>query len=102
MARRRGRQDQPLVIWPCYFEARLSRAKGRRVRRDLAVKVPKVEELMKAVKDEGLDAKLELKAAHPRFWTSSNKGRVRVVYKGAKEELLTRVAQRIRTNRHSN
>lgn len=96
--RRRGRQEDCWIVWPCYFDARLSRKQGRRVSKEMAVKNPKLEELAEAIKSIGLKATQEAKAAHPTSWFSPS-GKLKVTYPGErdpKEELLKKMGQHIK------
>ena len=54
-----------VVLWPHYFDRRLSRAEGRRVKSELAVKEPDAKWVEAAARKAGLDATLEEKAHHP-------------------------------------
>lgn len=96
--RRGGRRGREKVLWPCYFEARLSRAQGRRVGRETAVRSPKLAELVKALEGQGLEPKVEAEVSHPAFWHSSQ-GRVRVAHPGSKQALLKETAHRLKTAR---
>ncbi len=99
--RRRGRQEDCWVIWPSYFDSRLSRKEGRRVGRELAVRNPKLAEMTEAIETLGLKAKVDVKASHPAAWHASS-GRLKVTYpgkRGSKEELLNQMGQTIREQR---
>ncbi|MCZ9313711.1 MAG: signal recognition particle subunit SRP19/SEC65 family protein [Methanocorpusculum sp.] len=82
-------------LYPCYFNAELTRSEGRRVAKTLAVVSPNLAQVARAVKqcdvavlDEERDAR------HPAHWFSGD-GRLRVEYEGSKEELLQKVAHRL-------
>jgi len=80
------------VIWPAYFDADLTRSKGRRVPEELAVPSPEVEEIAQAVQQVGYDAVVERDVAYPRqHWEDSG----RVLVKDAddsKNDLVQAVA----------
>lgn len=84
--------DGDLVLWPRYFEARLTRSEGRRVPEDLAVEAPEADAIAEAAEALGYEATVEPEARHPRrSWTSS--GRVVVAGADDKEALLKEVAE---------
>ncbi|QZA88328.1 signal recognition particle protein Srp19 [Salinarchaeum sp. IM2453] len=81
------------ILYPAYFDAELTRAKGRRVPEDLAVSDPSVDEVAEAVGQVGYDATIERDAAYPREpWRT----RGRVIVKNAddakRSDLLQAVA----------
>jgi signal recognition particle subunit SRP19 len=90
-----GRSDGKLVLWPHYFDQELSRAQGRRVRKDLATDKPKTGDVAEACKSLGLKAELLADAKHPRYW-HERKGCV-VVEKAddPKQTVLDQVARRL-------
>ena len=82
-------------LYPCYFNAELTRAKGRRVAKDIAVPSPNLEQVARAAKQCGftvLDEERDV--AHPAYWFS-REGRLRVEHEGSKEELLKKVAHKL-------
>ena len=79
------------MLYPCYFDATLERAPGRRVPRSMAVKGVTLQDLERALKKERLAFRAEEKH-HPAHW-SKREGRLIVAWEGPKEELLRRVAQ---------
>ncbi len=54
-----------LILWPDYFNSKLSRANGRKVSLNLAVDSPTLDELSEAVGRLHLDSEL-VKARHPK------------------------------------
>ncbi|WP_435358117.1 signal recognition particle subunit SRP19 [Haloarchaeobius sp. DFWS5] len=54
------------VIYPAYLDADLTRKKGRRVPKALAVTEPTVDEIAKAVQQVGYDAVIESDMAYSR------------------------------------
>lgn len=85
-------RDDGLVLWPRYFEARLTRSEGRRVAEDLAVEDPEVEAIAEAAEALGYEVEVDPDAAHPRRpWTAT--GRVVVAGADDKETLLRSVAE---------
>ncbi len=84
------------MLWPRYFDAKLSRAQGRRVPKDLAVKEPDAKWVHSAATKAGLDATLEEKPRDPfRAWKKP--GRVVIQGKGGKEATLRKVAAQMQS-----
>lgn len=88
--------EKAIVLYPAYFDVRLSRAKGRRVAKKDAIEAPSAQMLFSAVKSLNLDCILELEKSHPRFWYRSG-GRVLVEPKLDKPQLMVKVAQKLKT-----
>lgn len=88
------RSADVVVLWPRYFDARRSRAEGRRVPRELALRDPDAAWVHKAAQRAGLAAELEEKARDP-FLPWKTAGRVIVQGRGGKEATLRAVAQRM-------
>lgn len=66
-------------LYPLYFDANRSRAQGRRVGKESAVRNPLAREIVDAVQLLGLDTVFEPGKTHPKDW--SNPGRVKVLVK---------------------
>lgn len=82
-------------LYPCYFDASLTRAGGRRVAKSLAVSAPNMAMISRAAKVCGIPVLAEERDAHhPAQWHKSG-GRIQVEYAGSKEALLTKVAQKL-------
>ena len=88
--------EKAIVLWPSYFDLRVSREAGRKVPKKDSVEAPTASMLFEAVKSLGLDCILELDKAYPRFWYR-HEGRVLVEPKLAKKELVTKVAASLKT-----
>ncbi|MGD9962305.1 MAG: signal recognition particle subunit SRP19/SEC65 family protein [Thermoplasmata archaeon] len=88
--------EKAIVLWPSYFDLRVSRDEGRRVAKKEAVESPSANMLFEAVKSLGLDCILELEKSYPRFW-HRHEGRVLVEPKLAKKELVAKVAEKLKT-----
>jgi signal recognition particle subunit SRP19 len=84
------------VLWPSYFDLRVSREAGRKVPRRDAVEGPSASMLFEAVKALGLNCILELDKSYPRFW-HRHEGRVLVEPKLTKKDLVTKVAAKLKT-----
>lgn len=88
--------EKAIVLWPSYFDLRVSREEGRRVAKKDATEAPSSGMLFEAVKSLGLDCILELDKAYPRFW-HRREGRVLVEPKLDKKDLVTKVAAKLKT-----
>jgi signal recognition particle subunit SRP19 len=88
--------ENAIVLWPAYFDLRLSRAQGRRIPKKEAVEAPTAQMLFEAVKQLQLDCILELEKTYPRFWYRST-GRVLVEPKLDKTLLIEGVAKRLKS-----
>ena len=86
---RRG--DDVVVLWPRYFDQRRSRAEGRRVAVENAVRDPDAKWVHAAAEKAGYDAELDADARDP-FRTWKLVGRVIVKGKGGKEATIRAVA----------
>ena len=87
------------VLWPAYFDLRLSRLEGRMVPKAAAVQEPTSEEILQAAKKCGYSCELEADKAFPREWYKT-RGRVVVAKKDPKPVMLRKVSaelKRIRT-----
>lgn len=83
--------EKAIVLWPSYFDVRLSRERGRRVPKKDAIENPNAQMIYESVKKLKLDCILELEKAYPRFWYKAE-GRVLVEPKLKKPELIRKVA----------
>ena len=91
-------------LYPVYFDAARSRAEGRRVSADLAVRNPLARDIANACSRLRLQTLLEPEKVHPKDW--ANPGRVKVGLKKAgaggsiknKHHLYVLVAQHLREN----
>ena len=85
------------VLYPRYFDARLSRAEGRRVAEDLAVRDPDSQWIENAARKLGLEPEVEEKKAHSAV-PYEKAGRVLVAKKGSKETVIKMVAEKMRAS----
>ncbi|MEW5936620.1 MAG: signal recognition particle subunit SRP19/SEC65 family protein [Candidatus Thermoplasmatota archaeon] len=86
------------VLWPAYFDLRLSRGEGRRVSKGLAVDNPTAEEILTAAQRCGFDAEIEKDKAYPPQWWKGG-GRVLLQKAQGKEQLLALIASEMRRAR---
>ena len=83
--------DDTVVLWPRYFDRSVSRAAGRRVPKDMAVKRPDAAWVNSAAKKAGYKPDLQAKVRHPAMpWKAM--GRVLIVSEDGKEEVIRKVA----------
>lgn len=88
--------EKAIVLWPAYFDVRLSRGEGRRVAKRDAVEAPTARMIYEAARSLGLDCILELDKAYPRFWYRGG-GRVLVEPRLKKAELLAEISAKLKT-----
>jgi len=81
------------VIWPAYLDADRTRAEGRRVSRDEAVRSPTVDEIAEAVQQVGYDAVIEREKAYSREnWDERGRVLVKNADDSTKNDLIQAVA----------
>ena len=85
------------VLYPRYFDAKLSRAEGSRVSDALAVRGPDANWIENAARKLGLEPQVEEKKAHSAL-PHDKAGRVLVAKKGSKEAVIKMVAERMRAS----
>lgn len=93
-----GARDGFFILYPQYFDSQLSRAKGRRVSRDLAVKTPRATDVFHAAREAGFDPELDPDHHHPGFWYQQS-GRVLVSVdnvEGTKAGLIRVIARHLK------
>ena len=79
------RSRKPFVIfWPQYFDAKRTRAEGRRVAKKNAIEKVTPNELVKAARQLGYNAQYEKHYKYPRTWWD-DPGRVAIDIKGKKK-----------------
>ncbi|MCE4628442.1 MAG: signal recognition particle protein Srp19 [Desulfurococcales archaeon] len=94
MSLQREHKGKRVVLYPAYFDARLSRSKGRRVPTSVAVKGVRAEDIARAAEELGFEAYVE-PGAYPRAWWLDDK---RVVVEKAgksKTEIIRLIAARL-------
>jgi len=91
------RSRKPFIIfWPQYFDAKRSRAEGRRVSKKLASDRITYEDIIKAAKRLGYVTQYEKNYKYPRTWWD-NPGRILIDTKGKKKsKVLLEVAKEIK------
>jgi len=91
-----SRKEGLLVLYPEYFDSRLSREQGRRVPKNRAREAPTMEAILNAAgaADPGLEPRAEPKRAYPARW-HEKRGRVLVKRKFSKQKTLLMVARKL-------
>jgi signal recognition particle subunit SRP19 len=91
------RSRKPFVIyWPQYFDAKRSRAKGRRVPRKFAVDKVKSSDIATTAKRLGYNVQQENTYRYPRTWWDDS-GRVLIDIKGKKKsKVLIEIAKELK------
>jgi len=88
--------EKAVILWPAYFDLRVTRGEGRRVRKRDATDAPTAHMVYEAVKALKLDCILELEKSYPRFWYRAS-GRVLVEPKLKKSQLISKVASSLKS-----
>jgi len=88
--------EKAIVLWPTYFDLRVSREHGRKIPKRDATEAPTAHMIYEAAKSLGLDCILELEKSYPRFW-HRHEGRVLVEPKLAKGDMIDKVAAKLKT-----
>ena len=85
-------------IWLANLDAKVSRSRGRKVPRELAVPKPTLKEVVEAAEQLGLDPIVEENKSYPKSWWQ-HKGRVLVKKVNSKINILKAIARKILENR---
>jgi len=89
----RDYKNKRVVIYPAYIDSSLSRKEGRRIPKSIAVHNPRVEEIVRAAEELGLNPVIE-DSRYPKFWW---KYKVRVIVDkvDSKQRILRMIAEKI-------
>ena len=87
-----------LMLWPNYFDSTKRRSEGRRIKRDLAIEKPTIEELAKAAEKLGIPYQVDKSAAYPGSWWEKS-GRVFVGKAMPKGKIILSIAKNLRNIR---
>jgi len=85
------------ILYPCYFNASITRAEGRRIPISLGAKGPTSGDIERALKRLGIVYHSE-EHHHPAHW-SRHEGRIIVRWPGKKEALIKKVARALEVKR---
>jgi signal recognition particle subunit SRP19 len=93
-----SKRDGQYIIYPQYFDSRLTRGQGRRVPRDTAVKAPSAADVFHAARAAGFDPEMDPEHHHPAHW-NERAGRVLIPVdnvEGTKEGLIRVIARHLK------
>jgi signal recognition particle subunit SRP19 len=82
------------ILYPVYFDARATRSEGRRVPLNLAVKRPKADDILVALRKMGIKAEISGES-HPSRWFR-REGRVIAETGMKKTRLIREVARKLK------
>jgi signal recognition particle subunit SRP19 len=89
-----SRKEGLLVVYPEYFDSRLSRKQGRRIPKAAAREGPTLEDIEKAARAAGMEPMSEPKKAFSSRWFE-RRGRLLVKKKASKEKTLRSIAKKL-------
>ncbi|MEN2974278.1 MAG: signal recognition particle subunit SRP19/SEC65 family protein [Candidatus Caldarchaeales archaeon] len=84
------------TIWPVYFDKNIPRSRCRRVKLDLAVKNPSIEDIVKAAESLGWEVKVEKGSYPSMWWIKTGKVLVKPDKSMSKNSLIKTLAQRLK------
>ena len=88
------RKQNKIVLWPVYFDSNRTRREGRRLPKKLAIPLPKLEEIQKAVVRMGLQPEIVADAVHPSSpWQKT--GLLIILKKDSKAKTLRKIAKEL-------
>jgi signal recognition particle subunit SEC65 len=93
-----GARDGFFILYPQYFDNRISRGEGRRVPMDIAKKAPTSLDVFHAAQKAGFDPELDPEHHHPSFW-HQHAGRVLIAVDnvdGTKTGLIRVIARHMK------
>lgn len=88
-------RDRRKIVWPSYFDVRLSRANGRRVPKGICVEKPDIAMLSEALQSMNLDFELQKDKSFPARWWR-REGRALVDTDIPKMELLMAIGKELK------
>ncbi len=90
-----------VIVWLDYFNKAYSRRQGRRVRKDLAIFEPKIDELIKAAKALGYEEiEVNENARYPKRWYQRS-GYIMIDKDDSKEVIIQELAKELLSIRTS-
>lgn len=92
MARDRDRRK---ILWPSYFNVKLSRAQGRRIPKAYCIENPNVDAISAVLKSLKYSFEVEPGKAFPSKWWK-NEGRIVVDTDMAKTQLITEIGKKLK------
>ncbi|MFO8109247.1 MAG: signal recognition particle subunit SRP19/SEC65 family protein [Thermoplasmata archaeon] len=93
------RKRKTWVIYPEYFDKRLSRKDGRRVPENLAIKSPTIEEINSVLNSYNIPNRIEKHKHHPSTWYEK-RGRVLLSKQNiSKQNFLKKLSEKMKNKR---
>ncbi len=93
------RKRKTWVIYPEYFDKRLTRNEGRRVPKELAVKSPNIDEINEVLNSYKIPNRIENHKHHPTTWYEK-RGRVLLSKQNVPKQIfLKKLAEKIKDRR---
>ncbi|MEM3586185.1 MAG: signal recognition particle subunit SRP19/SEC65 family protein [Candidatus Jordarchaeaceae archaeon] len=87
------RKKDKIILYPEYFDSKITRGKGRRVPLNISVPSPTLEELALVSKRLGYDFEVEPESAHPSNWWRKQ-GRLLINKNGLKKnDVIRKIAK---------
>ncbi len=93
----RDYKGRKITVWPVYLDSSEPRSRGRRLSLREAVRKPRVEEIVEAAEELGLNPEV-VEASYPRKWWEEHRA-IMIDKMGSKTETLRLLASRIREKR---
>lgn len=94
------RKRKTWVIYPEYFDRRLTRSQGRRVPKKFSVNNPKTEEISEILASYEIPNRVEPDSDHPSRWYENN-GRVLIAKQNiSKQEFLVMMGEKLKNKRN--
>lgn len=92
------RKRDGIIIWPAYFEKRLTRAEGRRIPKNLAADNVNIDILTESAQSAGIEFEVEPGKLYPRGTFRGNNGYLLIKDTGGhkKKRILLMIAKGVR------
>lgn len=89
-------RDSRKVVWPSYFDVRLSRASGRRIPKAFCVENPDLNMISSALKSLNIEFETQQDKAYPSKWWKKE-GRLLVETELTKPKLLLAIGKKMKS-----
>ncbi|MGM0510296.1 MAG: signal recognition particle subunit SRP19/SEC65 family protein [Thermoplasmatota archaeon] len=95
------RERKTWVIYPEYFDSKLSRGEGRRVPKKISVGSPSIDEISQVLDSFNIPNRKEKNSPHPGHWTA-DRGRIIISKQNVqKQKFLKGLGKKIKQKRSS-
>ncbi len=95
------RERKTWILFPEYFDKKLSRSESRRVPTELAVNSPKAEEIGDILDSWEIPNRIEKNQHHPSRWYERNGMIIIPKQKGSKQELIKKIGKELKNRREN-